>query len=68
MRPERKADNLTAICERTNYKMWEPRRLQTAVAPHLYNRLNEVIAAFRATAIFDPEPHAFITNPGISSH
>jgi hypothetical protein len=26
-RPARKADNLTAICEPTVYKMWEPRRL-----------------------------------------
>jgi hypothetical protein len=25
----RKADNLTAICERTVQKMWEPRRLTT---------------------------------------
>jgi hypothetical protein len=25
----RKADNLTAICEMTVYKMWEPRRLTT---------------------------------------
>jgi hypothetical protein len=28
-RPTRKADNLTAICEPTVYKMWEPRRLTT---------------------------------------
>jgi hypothetical protein len=28
-RPARKADNLTAICEPINYKMWEPRRLTT---------------------------------------
>jgi hypothetical protein len=28
-RPARKADNLTAICEPTVYKMWEPRRLTT---------------------------------------
>jgi hypothetical protein len=28
-RPERKADNLTAICEPIVYKMWEPRRLTT---------------------------------------
>jgi hypothetical protein len=27
--PARKADNLTAICESTVYKMWEPRRLTT---------------------------------------
>jgi hypothetical protein len=26
-RPARKADKLTAICERIIYKMWEPRRL-----------------------------------------
>jgi hypothetical protein len=26
-RPVRKADNFTAICEPTVYKMWEPRRL-----------------------------------------
>jgi hypothetical protein len=26
-RPERKADNLTAICERNLQKIWEPRRL-----------------------------------------
>jgi hypothetical protein len=26
-RPARKADNLTAICELTVQKMWEPRRL-----------------------------------------
>jgi hypothetical protein len=28
-RQERKADNLTAICEPIFYKMWEPRRLTT---------------------------------------
>jgi hypothetical protein len=28
-RPARKAENLTAICEPTVYKMWEPRRLTT---------------------------------------
>jgi hypothetical protein len=28
-RPARKADNLTAICESTVYKMWESRRLTT---------------------------------------
>jgi hypothetical protein len=28
-RPARKADNLTAICETTVYKMCEPRRLTT---------------------------------------
>jgi hypothetical protein len=28
-RPARKADNLTAICEPTVYKMWESRRLTT---------------------------------------
>jgi hypothetical protein len=28
----RKADNLTAICEPTVYKMWEPRRLTTLLA------------------------------------
>jgi hypothetical protein len=28
-RPAHKADNLTAICEPTAYKMWEPRRLTT---------------------------------------
>jgi hypothetical protein len=27
--PVRKADNLTAICEPTVWKMWEPRRLTT---------------------------------------
>jgi hypothetical protein len=27
-RPAFKVDNLTAICERTVYKMWEPRRLR----------------------------------------
>jgi hypothetical protein len=27
--PTRKADNLTAICEQTVYKTWEPRRLKT---------------------------------------
>jgi hypothetical protein len=27
--PARKADNLTAICEPTVLKMWEPRRLTT---------------------------------------
>jgi hypothetical protein len=26
-RPARKADNLTAICEQTVKKMWQPRRL-----------------------------------------
>jgi hypothetical protein len=29
VQPTRKADNLTAICEPTAYKMWEPRRLTT---------------------------------------
>jgi hypothetical protein len=28
-RPARKVDNLTAICEPTLWKMWEPRRLTT---------------------------------------
>jgi hypothetical protein len=28
-RPERKADNFTAICESIVQKMWEPRRLTT---------------------------------------
>jgi hypothetical protein len=28
-RPVRKADSLTAICQSTVYKMWEPRRLPT---------------------------------------
>jgi hypothetical protein len=28
-RPERKGDNLTAICEPIDYKMWKPRRLTT---------------------------------------
>jgi hypothetical protein len=28
-RPERKADNLTAICEPIVWKMWEPRRHTT---------------------------------------
>jgi hypothetical protein len=28
-RPERKADNLTAICESIVWKMWDPRRLTT---------------------------------------
>jgi hypothetical protein len=28
-RPERKADNLTAICEPIVKKMWEPQRLTT---------------------------------------
>jgi hypothetical protein len=28
-RPVRKADNLTANCEPTVYKMWEPQRLTT---------------------------------------
>jgi hypothetical protein len=28
-RPVRGADNLTAICEPTVYKMWKPRRLTT---------------------------------------
>jgi hypothetical protein len=27
--PARKADNLTAICEATVYKMWQPRSLTT---------------------------------------
>jgi hypothetical protein len=27
--PAHKADNVTAICEPTVYKMWEPRRLTT---------------------------------------
>jgi hypothetical protein len=27
--PVRKVENLTAICEQTDYKMWEPRRLTT---------------------------------------
>jgi hypothetical protein len=31
-RPVRKADNLTAICGPTVYKMWEPRRLTTLCA------------------------------------
>jgi hypothetical protein len=31
-RPARKADNLTAICEPTVLKMWEPRRLTTVSA------------------------------------
>jgi hypothetical protein len=31
-RPARKADNLTAICEPTVLKMWEPRRLTTLSA------------------------------------
>jgi hypothetical protein len=30
-RPARKANNFTAICEPTVYKMWEPRRLTTYV-------------------------------------
>jgi hypothetical protein len=29
VRPARKADNLTAICEQTVWKIWEPRRLTT---------------------------------------
>jgi hypothetical protein len=29
MRPARKADNLTAICELIVWKTWEPRRLTT---------------------------------------
>jgi hypothetical protein len=29
VRPARKADNLTAICESIVKKMWEPRRLTT---------------------------------------
>jgi hypothetical protein len=32
-RPERKAHNLTAICDLTVWKMWEPRRLTTQWAP-----------------------------------
>jgi hypothetical protein len=35
-RPARKAENLTAICERTVYKMWEPRRLTTGIASPFY--------------------------------
>jgi hypothetical protein len=27
--PARKADNLTAICEPSVYKMWEPRHVRT---------------------------------------
>jgi hypothetical protein len=33
-RPERKADNLTAIRETIVYKMWEPRRLTTLLEIH----------------------------------
>jgi hypothetical protein len=33
-RPERKADNLTAICGTIIYKMWEPRRLTTRMGLH----------------------------------
>jgi hypothetical protein len=29
VRPARKADNFTTICESTVYKMWEPRRPKT---------------------------------------
>jgi hypothetical protein len=32
-RLERKADNLTAICEPIVYKMWEPRCLTKLLAP-----------------------------------
>jgi hypothetical protein len=31
-RPERKADNLTAVCEPIFYKLWESRRSITAIA------------------------------------
>jgi hypothetical protein len=34
----RKADNLTAICERIVWKMWEPRRLTTLWASTACNR------------------------------
>jgi hypothetical protein len=30
--PARKADSLTAICEPTVYKMWEPRRITAILA------------------------------------
>jgi hypothetical protein len=33
-----KGDNLTAICESTVYKMWEPRRLTTLWASTAYYR------------------------------
>jgi hypothetical protein len=32
--PARKADNLTAICEPTVYKMWKPRRLWASTASY----------------------------------
>jgi hypothetical protein len=31
-RPARKADNLSALCEPTVQKMWQPRRLTTLLA------------------------------------
>jgi hypothetical protein len=36
--PGHKADNLTAICEPTVWKMWEPRRLTTLWASTAYYR------------------------------
>jgi hypothetical protein len=32
VRPVRKADNLTAICEQVVYKMWAPKHLTTLQA------------------------------------
>jgi hypothetical protein len=33
-RPARKAGNLTAVCEPTALKMWEPRRLHNPMGLH----------------------------------
>jgi hypothetical protein len=53
-RPVSKADNLTAICEPTVQKMWEPRRLTTLWASTPCCRDSLARKADNLTAICEP--------------
>jgi hypothetical protein len=53
-RPARKADNLTAICELTVYKLWEPRRLTTLWASTACYKDSLARKADNLTAICEP--------------
>jgi hypothetical protein len=59
-RPVRKADNLTAICEPTVYKMWESRRLTILWASIAFYRDIFIFLSHQVERI--AEEHARVTS------
>jgi hypothetical protein len=58
--PVGKADNLTAICERTVYKMWGPRRLTTLWASTACYRGSFTYFFFTLQYSLSLRPNAFL--------